>query len=186
MEQKKNEVKVIIDSKLYTLTGVESEEYISSIAAYLNNKLAELNTDSVIPVSLNPTSVSVAINIADDLFKEREIHKSLNEKTSKSIEENKALKSANSTLHSKINSLNTEVSNLINKVKLLTNETNELKTSNQALSEENSSLKKKNEASQKQIKELKDELSSIKSELDASKTELEKTKSELTEYLENI
>ena len=46
----KSDTEVIIDGKVYTLSGYEGEEYLQRVAAYINNK----------------------INIADDLFKAKE------------------------------------------------------------------------------------------------------------------
>ena len=40
----KNTVKVLIDGKIITLSGYESEEYLQRVASYLNNKLTELGS----------------------------------------------------------------------------------------------------------------------------------------------
>lgn len=40
----KNKTEVLIDGKIYTLSGYESEEYLQRVATYINNKLAELKT----------------------------------------------------------------------------------------------------------------------------------------------
>ena len=40
----KNTVKVLIDGKIVTLSGYESEEYLQRVASYLKNKIAELST----------------------------------------------------------------------------------------------------------------------------------------------
>ena len=37
----KTDAEVIIDGKVYTLSGYESEEYLQKIASYLNGKIAE-------------------------------------------------------------------------------------------------------------------------------------------------
>lgn len=66
----KNTVKVLIDGKIVTLSGYESEEYLQRVASYLNNKIAEL---SALPgYSRQPQdtrSTLLALNIADDYFK---------------------------------------------------------------------------------------------------------------------
>ena len=41
----KNDIPVVINNKVYTLSGFESEEYLQKVAAYINNKLAEFNKD---------------------------------------------------------------------------------------------------------------------------------------------
>ena len=35
----KNNTEVIIDGKIYTLSGYESEEYLQKVAGYINNKI---------------------------------------------------------------------------------------------------------------------------------------------------
>ena len=66
----KNTVKVLIDGKIITLSGYESEDYLQRVASYLNNKIMELGT---LPgYSHQPQDVKstlLALNIADDYFK---------------------------------------------------------------------------------------------------------------------
>ena len=38
----KNTAQVVIDGKIITLGGYESEEYFQKVAAYMNNKISEL------------------------------------------------------------------------------------------------------------------------------------------------
>lgn len=68
----KNETKVLIGGNVYTLSGYESEEYIQRVALYINNKMEEMR-GSANGKQLNTRlfSVLLALNIADDLFKER-------------------------------------------------------------------------------------------------------------------
>ena len=39
----KNTAQVVIDGKIITLGGYESEEYFQKVAAYMNNKISELS-----------------------------------------------------------------------------------------------------------------------------------------------
>ena len=39
----KNTIKVLIGGKIITLSGYESEEYLQSVASYMNHKLAQLS-----------------------------------------------------------------------------------------------------------------------------------------------
>ena len=41
----KNNTEVIIDGKIFTLSGYESEEYLQKVATYINNKIAEFKQD---------------------------------------------------------------------------------------------------------------------------------------------
>lgn len=66
----KNTTKVLIDGKIVTLSGYESEDYLQKVASYLNNKIAEL---SELPgynrQSPETRHTLLSLNIADDYFK---------------------------------------------------------------------------------------------------------------------
>ncbi len=70
----KNTTNVLIDGHVYTLSGIESEDYIQRVALYINNKLKELR-DSQNAQILNSKLLNIllAINIADDLYKEKDL-----------------------------------------------------------------------------------------------------------------
>ena len=57
----KTNAEVVIDGKVYTLSGYENEEYLQKVAAYINNKIAEF--DDMDEYKHLPG------NIADDYFK---------------------------------------------------------------------------------------------------------------------
>ena len=66
----KNKTEVLIDGKIYTLSGYESEEYLQRVATYINNKLAELkNLDGYARLSQELKSILLELNVADDYFK---------------------------------------------------------------------------------------------------------------------
>ena len=66
----KNTTEVLIDGKLYTLSGYESEEYLQRVATYINNKLAELKKlDGYARLSQELKSILLELNVADDYFK---------------------------------------------------------------------------------------------------------------------
>lgn len=68
----KNNTKVLIDGQVYTLSGQESEEYIQKVALYINNKLDALKkSDNGQMMNTRLLNVLLALNIADELFKER-------------------------------------------------------------------------------------------------------------------
>ena len=69
----KNSTKVMIDGKVVTLGGYESEEYLQRVANYINRKITEM--ESMTPyrrMSPDMRSCMLAINIADDYFKAKE------------------------------------------------------------------------------------------------------------------
>ena len=66
----KNKTEVLIDGKIYTLSGYESEEYLQRVATYINNKLAELKKlDGYARPSQELKSILLELNVADDYFK---------------------------------------------------------------------------------------------------------------------
>ena len=66
----KNKTEVLIDWKIYTLSGYESEEYLQRVATYINNKLAEFKKlDGYGRQSKEIKSILLELNIADDYFK---------------------------------------------------------------------------------------------------------------------
>ena len=69
----KNIAKVMIDGKIITLGGYESEEYLQRVANYVNHKIAEMEAiTGYRRMSPDMRSCMMAINIADDYFKAKE------------------------------------------------------------------------------------------------------------------
>lgn len=65
----KTNAEVIIDGKVYTISGFESEEYIQRVASYLNGKISEFRkSDSYTRLSPDFRNVLMQINLADDYF----------------------------------------------------------------------------------------------------------------------
>ena len=66
----KNKTEVLMEGKIYTLSGYESEEYLQRVATYINNKLAELKKlDGYARLSQELKSILLELNVADDYFK---------------------------------------------------------------------------------------------------------------------
>lgn len=66
----KTSAEVVIDGKVYTLSGYEGEEYLQRVAAYINNKIAEFEAmDDYRYIPLNMKGTLLQLNIADDYFK---------------------------------------------------------------------------------------------------------------------
>ena len=61
---------MIIDGKVYTLSGYESQEYLQKVATYINDKIAEFKMlDEYKRIPSDMRSTLLALNIADDYFK---------------------------------------------------------------------------------------------------------------------
>lgn len=66
----KNDIPVIINGQVYTLSGYESEEYLQGIAMYINNKITECkSSEHYRKLNAEYQGVLLALNIADDYFK---------------------------------------------------------------------------------------------------------------------
>ncbi len=66
----KTNAEVVIDGKVYTLSGYEEPEYLQKVAAYINSKISEIDRmDGMKNLPANMKSVMIQLNIADDYFK---------------------------------------------------------------------------------------------------------------------
>lgn len=66
----KNNTEVIIDGKIFTLSGYESEEYLQKVAVYINNKISEFKQDEAYKrQNIDVQKALLDLNIADDYFK---------------------------------------------------------------------------------------------------------------------
>lgn len=66
----KNKTEVLIDGKIYTMSGYESEEYLQRVAAYLNNKISEIKSmEGYHRLSADLQGILLNLNTADDYFK---------------------------------------------------------------------------------------------------------------------
>ena len=72
MTSSKNYTEVIIDGKVFTLSGFESEEYLQQASTYLNHKISECaSSEGYGRQSAETRNILLALNIADDYFKEK-------------------------------------------------------------------------------------------------------------------
>lgn len=66
----KTSAEVVIDGKVYTLSGYEGEEYLQKVAAYINNKIAEFDEiEDYKHIPVNMKNTLLQLNLADDYFK---------------------------------------------------------------------------------------------------------------------
>ena len=70
MGQVKTDIAVVINNKVYTISGYEGEEYLQNIATYINGKIADCKTsEEYRRMNTEYQGTLLAINIADDYFK---------------------------------------------------------------------------------------------------------------------
>ncbi len=66
----KTNAEVLIDGKVYTLSGYEGAEYFQKIAAYINDKINEFNAlENTKHLQREMKNTLIQVNIADDYFK---------------------------------------------------------------------------------------------------------------------
>ena len=89
--KKRNDLKVVIGGKQYNMGGYESEEYLQSIASYINAKTDDLKQQGGFPkLDSDIVNILLQINIADDYFKVKknqdEIERELTEKQKENVD----------------------------------------------------------------------------------------------------
>lgn len=104
----KKSTQVIIDGRILNLAGYESEEYLHKIAAYVNQKIREIDAGTH-GRFINPElrAALIEINIADDLLKLDASYDLLDEDLHKCKEELKLLKQELSALQVRYERLKT-------------------------------------------------------------------------------
>ena len=76
----KVDIPVVINGKVYTLSGYEGEDYLQNVATYINGKISECKTsDQYRRMNTEYQGILLALNIADDYFKAKKLGDSLSE-----------------------------------------------------------------------------------------------------------
>ena len=70
MEEKKHSIKVNIFGEDYVIKGAVNSEYIGQVAQYLDRKM-RIVSEGLVNRSHGRVAVLAALNIADELFRER-------------------------------------------------------------------------------------------------------------------
>lgn len=66
----KNTVEVVIDGKVFRISGFESPEYLHQVAAYINDKLAQFQkVEGYRKQNMDQKQLMLNMNLADDFFK---------------------------------------------------------------------------------------------------------------------
>lgn len=81
MDDKNHEVRVQIFGTTYTIRGEAEQAYVQRVAAYVDAKMRDINEK--LPVaSVAKVAVLASLNLADELFREREERRKLSEAVS--------------------------------------------------------------------------------------------------------
>jgi len=94
-----NRIKVVIDNVVYELSSGESVEYIQTVSNYIDRKIKSIYSVKS-EGSINPSlrTLFISLNIADDLFKERDKVKELEREAAGLRKEIAELKAQNEKL----------------------------------------------------------------------------------------
>lgn len=66
----KNDIPVVINGRIYNLSGYENREYLQEVANYMNSKISECKAaEGFRRLNAEYQNILLAINIADDYFK---------------------------------------------------------------------------------------------------------------------
>lgn len=112
-----NHVRVVIDGDVHELTSEETTEHIQTVARYIDDKIKTIYKQKANGY-LNPRNrtLLIALNIADDLFKERETitkiqkeNKDLTESLEEYLDENTNLRGQNALLTERVEQLEKEI-----------------------------------------------------------------------------
>ena len=188
----KNDIDITIGGKTFTLSGVESEEYLREVAAYLNTKIKEFSEDSSywrLPNDLR--NVMLQFNLADDYFKEHSRVSALEarvqdleEQGSQSAREIEELRAAAQESGARIKTLESDADGLRDQVKKASAAENSAskrfgaeKGRADRLTEELEALRRSKAEADKAVQRLRQELAqtreSLQSELNKTRTDLE-------------
>ena len=75
-----NSVKVVIDGQVHELVSEDNPDYVQKIAAYIDTKIKEIHRQKNNGyINHRMKTLFISLNIADDLFKERQITSELKE-----------------------------------------------------------------------------------------------------------
>jgi cell division protein ZapA len=72
----KNEVRVQIFGAAYTIRGQADQKYVERVAAYVDQKMREIN-EKLPMASVAKVAVLASLNLADELFHERDERRTL-------------------------------------------------------------------------------------------------------------
>jgi len=109
MDQKQY-AEVLIDGKIFTLGGTESEAYLRRVAAYINEKITLMKKqEGFTKQGTEYQSIMIELNIADDYFKEQERADRLAEQKASLEKETYSLKHELITTQMKLDELKKEL-----------------------------------------------------------------------------
>ncbi len=76
----RRDIPVVLNDRVYTLSGYENDDYIQSVVNYINGKLSECKaSEQFRRLNKEHQNMLIALNIADDFFKAKNQAENLSE-----------------------------------------------------------------------------------------------------------
>lgn len=145
MGTKKSTV-VVIDKKEYNLSGFEEEEYLQRVAAYINQKITEMNQqDSYKRIPQDMKNLMLNLNLADDYFKAKELAGSSSDKFSDLEKEIFDLKHQMVEAQLQLDDSNAKIAEANSRLELVKSQNEEMQARIGELESEKRELMQKNE-----------------------------------------
>ena len=137
---------VVIDKKEYNLSGFESEEYLQRVAAYINQKITEMNQqDSYKRIPQDMKNIMLQLNLADDYFKAKEQAGSAGSKFSELEKEIFGLKHQLVDAQMQLDEANGKISDANSKLELVKTQNEQMQGQIEQLEKEKRELTQQNE-----------------------------------------
>ena len=137
---------VVIDKKEYNLSGFEEEEYLQRVAAYINQKITEMNQqDAYKRIPQDMKNIMLQLNLADDYFKAKEQAGSAGSKFSELEKEIFDLKHQLVDAQMQLDEANGKISEANSRLELVKTQNEQMQGQIEALEKENRELTQKNE-----------------------------------------
>lgn len=154
MGTKKSTV-VVIDKKEYNLSGFEEEEYLQRVAAYINQKITEMNQqDSYKRIPQDMKNLMLNLNLADDYFKAKEQAGDSSDKFSDLEKEIFDLKHQLVDAQMQLDDANTKITEANAKLELVKQQNEQMQGQVEELEKEKRELTQKNERLSADLEEV--------------------------------
>lgn len=190
----KNKIVVKINGSEYILTGNEKEDYLFSIANYVDKKIKEIANQNT-KHSTTSAAVLGALTIADELYKARAENAALKERVNEPMEKYEAAIKKYQKMEGEYKSLTQEYENIKALYQESLEENENIKNNYESslsdadkkggelekLVKENAFLKENNSSLEKQIEGFKMETNNLKDELFENQLEIIRLKKDFKE-----
>ena len=154
MGTKKSTV-VVIDKKEYNLSGFEEEDYLQRVAAYINQKITEMNQqDSYKRIPQDMKNLMLNLNLADDYFKAKEQAGTSSEQFSDLGKEIFDLKHQLVDAQMQLDDANTKIAEANAKLELVKQQNEQMQGQVEELEKEKRELTQKNERLSADLEEV--------------------------------